>query len=427
MSQTDAEASRTPKAMPGGLHGLRQAGAWLWRYRWFLLILAVLLASGARIGARIVFGPEVVVDAVHRGTLVQSVVVSGNVATQYRVEIGSQITGTVQEVLVEEGERVKKGQNLIAIEASELKANAITAQGALAQAEARMRQLAELTLPAAREQLTQVQATLTDARNAYQRAASLTSHGFETQANLDDARRNLDIAMAQNRSAELQVYTASPGGSDYVMAETQLAQARANLDTANARLGYATIAAPRDGVLITRSVERGTVVAPGKVLLVLAPDGETQLVLQVDERNLGSLALGQKALASADAYPDKRFQAVVAYINPGVDITRATVEVKLNVIDPPAYLIQDMTVSVDIEVARQENALILAARSVHDALSGSPWILAVRQGRAVQTPVRLGLHGDTQVEIAGGATAGDLAVPVGSGVISGQRVRPIVK
>ena len=76
-------------------------------------------------------------------------------------------------------------------------------------------------------------------------------------------------------------------------------------------------------------------------------------MLQIDERNLGKLALGQKALASADAYPDQRFAAVVSYINPGVDITRASVEVKLTVADPPDYLRQDMTVSVDIEVARE--------------------------------------------------------------------------
>ncbi|TIP31650.1 MAG: HlyD family efflux transporter periplasmic adaptor subunit, partial [Mesorhizobium sp.] len=76
----------------------------------------------------------------------------------------------------------------------------------------------------------------------------------------------------------LQVYTSRPGGSDYVMAETALNQAEANLATAKARLGYATIRSPRDGVLITRNVERGAVVQPGTTLLVLAPSGDTELV-----------------------------------------------------------------------------------------------------------------------------------------------------
>ena len=107
-------------------------------------------------------------------------------------------------------------------------------------------------------------------------------------------------------------------------------------------------------MLIARNVERGTVVQPGKALLVLAPAGDTQLVLQIDENNLGLVALGQKALASADAFPDKTFAAEVTYINPGIDITRASVEVKLTVAEPPDYLRQDMTVSVDIEVARRK-------------------------------------------------------------------------
>ncbi|TIP33407.1 MAG: HlyD family efflux transporter periplasmic adaptor subunit, partial [Mesorhizobium sp.] len=159
----------------------------------------------------------------------------------------------------------------------------------------------------------------------------------------------------------LQVYTSRPGGSDYVMAETTLNQAEANLATAKARLDYATIRSPRDGVLITRNVERGAVVQPGTTLLVLAPSGDTELVLQIDEKNLGLLELGQSARASADAYPDKRFDARLTYINPSVDITRASVEVKLTVSDPPAYLRQDMTTSVDIAVARRPSTLIVPA------------------------------------------------------------------
>ena len=69
-------------------------------------------------------------------------------------------------------------------------------------------------------------------------------------------------------------------------------------------------------------------VQPGKVLMVLSPAGETQLVLQIDERNLGRLKLGQRALASADAYPQERFAAELVYINPGVDAQRGTVEVQ---------------------------------------------------------------------------------------------------
>lgn len=375
---------------------------------------------------RLILGPAVVVDQVKRGDLVQTVVASGHVETPFRAEIGSQITGTVDEVLVQEGQRVTKGQALISLEAHELKASVVQAQGVVDQAEARIRQLAELTLPSAHESLLQAQANLLNGQQAFDRASQLFGKGFTTHVVLDGAQKTLDVARTQVRTAELQVYTAGNTGSDYVMAQTQLSQARASLETTVSRLGYATISAPRDGDLITRSVERGTVVQPGKALLVLAPSGETQLVLQIDERNLGMIALGQHAVASADAYADKRFDAVVSYINPGVDITRASVEVKLTVAKPPAYLRQDMTVSVDIEVARKEHALVLPTRAVYDAVSATPWIMGVRNGRAFKQPAKLGLRGNTQIELLEGAAEGDLAVPVTAGLLTGQRLRPIL-
>jgi len=396
----------------------------VWAHRWFALAALVAAGLGGWQGARVLFGPAVVADRATRGAIVETVVATGNVLTPYRANIGSQITGTVTEVLVEEGQQVVKGQPLIALDDTELKAAEVQAEGALAEAEARMRQLHDFTLPTAKENLAQMQADLVDAQKTFDRANTLLKSGSGTQATLDDARKALDVARAQLNAAQLSVYTASPGGSDYVMAETQLRQAVANLDTAKARLGYATIVAPRDGVLITRNVERGYVVQPGTALLVLAPAGQTQLELQIDERNLGKLALGQKALASADAYPDKRFEAVVSYINPGVDINRASVEVKLDVPNPPDYLRQDMTVSVDIDVARRDETLVLPARSVHDEVSSAPWVLSVRDGRAYKRPVTLGLHGLTEVEILDGLAEGAWALPVGSGVLTGQRVRP---
>jgi HlyD family secretion protein len=375
---------------------------------------------------RIVFGVAVVVDPVVRRDLVQTVVASGHVESPFRAEIGSQITGTVQDVLVQEGQRVTKGQALIEIESGELKGAVVQAEGAVAQSEARLRQLRELTLPAAQEALTQAKATLLNAQHTFDRTADLATHGSATRAALDEAQKNLDVARTQVRTAELQVFTSSPGGSDYVMAETQLRQAKASFDTARSRLSYATIMAPRDGTLISRNVERGTVVQPGRTLLVLAPSGDVQLVLQIDEKNLGLLCVGQKAIASADAFPDKTMTAVVTYINPGIDITRASVEVKLTVPEPPDYLRQDMTVSVDIEVARRVATLVLPLRDIHDALSGSPWVMVVNDRRAHKQPVRLGLRASTHAEILQGVAEGTLAIPSTSGVKIGQRIRPVM-
>src|SRR5690242_946828 len=151
------------------------AGSAVWSailaHRWFVLAVLLIVGGSAWQGARLILGPAVVVDQVKRGHLLETVVASGHVETPYRVEIGSQVTGTVEDVLVREGERVSKGQPLISLESRELKAAVVQAEGAVAQAEARIRQLEELTLPSAREALTQAQATLLNAQQTFNRTS----------------------------------------------------------------------------------------------------------------------------------------------------------------------------------------------------------------------------------------------------------------
>ena len=134
-----------------------------------------------------------------------------------------------------------------------------------------------------------------------------------------------------------------------------------------------------------------------------------------------------RPLGSADAFASQRFDAVVAYINPGVDPTRGSVEVKLSVPNPPIYLRQDMTVSIDIETARRTGAVVIASGAVEDAATDKPWVLVVRDKRVVKQFVTLGLRGDTRVEVLGGIEAGEGVVPVSkTGVKAGQRVRATI-
>ncbi len=294
----------------------------------------------------------------------------------------------------------------------------------LAQIEAKLRQQREVAAPTAADVLKQAQATLLGAQLSYDRAAKLAEHGYGSTAVLDEATKALEIARAQVRNAELQVFTNNPGGSDYVMVETQLNQARANVATAQARLSYTLIKAPRDGVLISREVEAGNVVQPSNVLMKLSPTSDTQLVVQIDEKNLGLASLGQKALASADAFPKDNFPAEVAYINPGIDLQRASVEMKLRVPNPPPYLRQDMTVSVDIEAATRPQALVLPIADIRSLSNGKPWVMKIDHGRARRQPVKVGLVSTGRVELLDGLTEGDLVVPsTVTTVKDGARVR----
>ena len=398
--------------------------AFILTHKWLIIaslagICVVLMASFVWLR-----GTDVLVSVVRRGDLIETVVASGHVESQFRVDIASQMIGTVAQIPVQEGQSVHAGQTLLVLSSDELANTSAQARDVMAQAQAHIRQMRELSLPTALEARRSAAASLLGTQQIYDRTATLMRQGFVTRAQFDEAQKNLDMARAQLETTSAQVRSAQTGGSDYATAQSELGQASAGYAAATSRLAYTTIVAPRDGVLISRSVEQGTVVTPGQVLMILAPAGGVQLILQVDERNLGKVAIGQPALASADAYPKQNFAASIVFINPGIDIARASATVKLAVAEPPAYLRQDMTVSVDIQTARQDRALVLPISAVHDALSDNPWVLAVRDGRAVRRNVKLGLQGSLQVQILAGLSVGDAIIPTTSAIAAGARVRP---
>ena len=375
-------------------------------------------------GAPLVLGPVVTVSSVIRTNLVQTLVASGHIETPFRISISSRIAGVVARIPVAEGDTVSAGDTLIVLDNSEANATVLQTEGQVAQAEARTRQIRELTLPLAQKGLDSAKATLMNAQQIYDRAAKLAKIGVGTRAAREEAEKYLTVARTQSGEAELQVLTNRVGGSDYALAETQLAQAQASLAAANVRLGYAEIKAERSGVLISRSVEAGNVVQPGVELMQLSPAGDVQIVVQIDEKNLGLVALGQDALASADAYGKQTFPVKVAFINPAVDLQRASVEVKLKVTDPPDYIRQDMTVSVDIGVASRQQALVMDFADVHDPASNVPWVLKVVDGHAKRQAVKVGLISAGKVEILSGLVEGDKIVPATlTAVIDGSKVR----
>lgn len=394
------------------------------RHLWKLLGAVVLAALLWAVVPRVLLGPVVSVIPVVQRDFIQSVVASGRVETPHRVEIGSQLTGTVVRVPVSEGQDVRAGDVLIELDAAELSASVEQAENAVEQAQARIRQLHEVQAPVAEQTVRQAQATLDHARAQHRRNEDLFEKGYIGSATRDESRKNVELADAQLQAAQRQLASSRVGGSEYAVAETALATARSSAAVARARLSYATIAAPLDGTLISRGVERGDVVQPGRTLMTLSPAGVTQLVVQIDEKNLALLSAGQRALASADAYPGQRFAATLAYINPAVNPQTGAVEVKLDVAEPPPVLRQDMTVSVEIEVAQRAAAVLVATDAVRDLDGRSPWVYRVAGGRVQRTPIRIGLRSAGYTEVLDGLAAGDRVVPGGApDLADGSRVR----
>ena len=374
------------------------------------------LLAGAALGAatllllglRAVRGPAVDVAKVTRTDLLETLVVSGRVLERSKASLGSPVTGTVAEVLFEEGDRVRPGQLLVRLDEAE-------ALAAHAEARARLEQVGGSGRRIAAEELRQATLRLEQAERDLERLAALRRDGFVSARDEDDARSARDVAASAVASARERVRALAAGGADE-------RAARAAVASAAARLEQRRVVAPGPGTVLVRSAEPGDVVPAGKVLLTLALENETWLLAQPDEKNLPSLRVGQKARATADAFPDRAFDAEVISIAPGIDLARGTVDVKLRVPDPPDFLRSDLTLSIELEVGARPRALVLPLASVRDAAT-EPSVLAVRKGRAVRVPVVLGARGGAVAEVLRGLEEGELVVREPDRVAEGGRVR----
>lgn len=400
------------------------------RRLWLAIAFWVLVVVGGYAAWFLMRAPAVDVVTVQAAPLVRTLQFSARVAALSKVEVGSTITGRVAQVSVNEGDAVPKGDVLLQLESDELDAALAQAVAAEQQAQARLAGLRSTGRAAASAATAQTEANLRAAAAELARTEQLVAQGFVSASRLDDARRAVAVAQAQQDSAQAQGQAIGERGSDLVQAQAQLAVAQAATSAARARLAQSSVRAPADARVLVRDVEPGQIVQPGRALLTLALAGPTQLIAQVDERFLDQLRAGQLAAVVADAFPSERFMARVLTIAPAVDAQRGAIEVHFALEQAaPVYLREDMTLSVEVETARRDSTLVLplaALRADAPAAGGDPAgtvrVLVQTQGRAEARAVRLGLRNLAVVEVLEGLAEGD-QVLVGGDVQDGQRVR----
>jgi HlyD family secretion protein len=395
----------------------------LLRYPGVSIGIGVLIVGAIVAGAR-ARGPVVPTTIAVRTNIDQRVVASGRVRVVTRVQVSAQTAGRVVTVRVVDGQRVRKGDLLLQLDDAEAEAAVSQAKAAVSQASGRVEQLrkvgAIVTTEASREAAT----NLARAESELARMEQLAAAGILARADLDDARRSVEIARAQKNAADVQQTASTPKGIDSSIAMSALVESQARLAAALARLGQTRLVAPQDGIVLIRAVEPGDTVQPGHTLLEIAADGETQLVIEPDERNLAWIHLGQKARASADAYPKVIFGAEVDYIAPAIDRQRGSIEVRLRVPEPPAILRPDMTVSVDLTVASKSGVIAVPSDAVRAAATPAPWVLVVEGGRIARRNVTLGIRGEGHSEVQSGLDEGAEVVSATEVTLAdGQRVR----
>ena len=389
---------------------------------WGALLLAI--ASGAFFVVR-ARGPSVPCVRVVQHDLEQHLVASGRVMAPAKLEVAAVTTGLVTGVFASEGDPVKAGDLLVQLDDAEARAELARSEARVAEARARAQQIGSVAAVVASRALEQAQAHYDNAAQQFQRTLTLVETGALPVDQRDSIKRTLDVARAQLGSAQAEQVAASQGGVNAQAASASLSQAVAQLALAKLRMSQTHIVAPQDAVVLTREVEPGSVVAASRGLLTLAATGAVRLLIQPDERDLALIALGLPARASADAFPDDTFAAEVSYIAPSVDRERGTIDVRLRVPAPPTYLRSDMSVSVDLTVAKRAKAVTVATDAVRGLATARPWAFVVRGDHLEWRELKLGIRGTGSVEVLRGLQPGELVVlPDGQRLSPGQSVRP---
>jgi HlyD family secretion protein len=388
----------------------------------WLAALAVLALGG--LAFWVLRAPTVPALQSEYAPLVRTLQFSARAATFSRVDVGSTVTGRVAQVAVKEGAMVRQGDVLVQLERDELQAALQQAQASERQAAARLAGLRSTGRSAAQAGVAQADSVLLAARADLKRTQDLVAQGFLSAARLDESQRAVAVAQAQLDSARASNAANAEQGTEVAQAQAQLALAAAAVTAAQARLAQTVITAPADAKVLTRGVEPGQIVQPGRALLSLALAGPLQLVAQVDERFLEQLQIGQTASVLADAFPTQRFTARVQSIAPVVDAQRGAIELKFALPQPPpAFLREDMTLSVEVETARRERALVLPLAALRgDVSAATAEVRVEREGRVEARRVRLGLRTLDAAEVLEGLAEGE-RVLLGDTPAAGRRVR----
>jgi HlyD family secretion protein len=325
------------------------------------LVLVLLIAGGliaaTRSGTKI--DPSKL-QKVEKGDLAKSVVATGKVTPITKVEVKSKASGIVKKLLVDAGDKVRKGQLLAQLDKEEIEAQVEQSRAGAQAAEA------SLTSAEADYERAKVDAEGPDVpllKRAYERAIGMAKEGVVSTSALEDAQKNYELALNKQNVSKAQATVLK---AKIAQSQGQLAQDRANLKQLEEQLSYTDIESPIDGVVLSRDVEMGDAVSSilvlGSSATLVMTLGDTSSVYvkgKVDESDIGKVYLGQPARIKVESFKDKTFNGVVTKISPmGVEKDNVTTfEVRVSINNPGGELKAEMTANAEIILEEHKSVL----------------------------------------------------------------------
>ncbi len=414
-----------------------------WASRWIIIGIALFLLAGA---ARFIYGwvnKSIEVETVRAKSVTAASAAAqgavalnatGYVVAAHKIQLASKVVGKVAWIGVEKGDRVKQGQVLVRLEDDEYRAQVQQGKGNLQNLEARLAEVVNGSRPEeiqrAIADVDQAKADLVNAKVQLDRMRKLVEERVEAKQKLDDAQARCDAAEAKLKSLERTSELVKIGPRKEVIEQIrgQITQAKGTLAFYETQLSNTIITAPVTGTILERNVERGEFVTTGFVgdrgakgyVVSIADLNDLKVELDINQNDFAKLRMGNKATITTDAYPDKKYDGVIDEISPEANRQKATVQVKVKVMNPDEFLRPDMNASVaflaDAPPAKpspaaaagesgdapQKPVVYVAASAVKD---GAVFLLV--EGKAVRRVVKTGPASKQGVRIDSGLLGGE--------------------
>jgi len=353
---------------------------------------------------------------VDRGDLAKSVVATGKVTPITKVEVKSKASGIVKNLLVDYGDRVKKGQLLCQLDKVEIEAQVEQSRAALEAADANLKS------SQADFERAKVDAEGPDVpplKRAYDRAIGMAKDGVVSASALDDAEKNYTMAVNKQNVAKAQVTVLK---AKIAQAQAQVAQDQANLKQLEEQLSYTDIISPIDGIVLSRDVQMGDAVSSILVLgssatlvMNLGDTSEVYVKGKVDESDIGKVYLGQRARIKVESFKDKTFDGKVTKISPmGVEKDNVTTfEVRVSIQNPGGELKAEMTANAEIILEEHKSVLQIPEGAIlYDKDKKASVEIPDPKGKEGKTKVavNIGISNGAKTEVLSGLKEGDQVV-----------------